>query len=81
MNIMKALDAIAFTTVVSGALYLGFLGITGLDIIAAIFGKMSLLSRVIYCIIGLAAMYQLSQFRVVHQRWAHSNPSAASGNE
>jgi uncharacterized membrane protein YuzA (DUF378 family) len=81
MNIMKALDAIAFTTVVSGALYLGFLGITGLDIIAIICGEMSLLSRLIYCVIGLAAIYQLSQFRVVHQRWAHSEPNAVSGRQ
>jgi uncharacterized membrane protein YuzA (DUF378 family) len=72
MNIMKVFDAIAFTTVASGALYLGILGVAGLDLIAIIFGEMSLLSRSIYCVIGLAAVYQLSQFKFVHRRWAHS---------
>jgi uncharacterized membrane protein YuzA (DUF378 family) len=72
MSTIRVLDAIAFTTVVSGALYLGILGITGLDLIAVIFGEMSFFSRLIYCVIGLAALYQLSQFRFVHKRWAHA---------
>lgn len=72
MNIMKIFDAIAFTTVASGALYLGILGAAGLDIVSIIFGEMSLLSRAIYCVIGLAAVYQLTQFKFVHQRWAQS---------
>lgn len=79
MNIMKVFDALAFTTVASGALYLGVLGITGLDLIAAIFGEMSAVSRLIYSVIGIAALYQLSQFRVVHQRWAHANPDGPEG--
>ena len=69
---MKVFDAIAFTAVASGALYLGILGLTGVDLISTILGKMSFLSRVIYCAIGLAAVYQLSQFKFVHRRWAHS---------
>lgn len=76
---MKVLDAVAFTTVASGALYLGILGITRLDLIAVIFGEMSFLSRLIYSAIGVAALYQLSQFRVVHQRWAHSKPDDRTG--
>ena len=70
MNIMKVFDAIAFTAVAGGALYLGIRGIAGVDLIAVIFGEMSFLSRVIYSAIGLAAVYQLSQVRYVHKRWA-----------
>jgi uncharacterized membrane protein YuzA (DUF378 family) len=74
MTIMKILDAMAFTTVVSGALYLGVLGVTGVDIIAGIFGEMSFVSRLLYSAIGIAALYQLSQFRFVHRRWTCPEP-------
>jgi len=79
MNVMKVFDAAAFTTVASGALYLGVLGVTGLDLIAIMFGEMSIYSRVIYSMMGLAALYQLSQFRFVHQRWAHAESNPGGG--
>ena len=82
-NPLKILDAVAFTMVAGGALYLGILGLFGVDLVALIFGAMSFLSRLIYTVIGLAAVYQLSQFRFVHQRWARGavNASAISAND
>lgn len=73
MRIMKILDAIAFTTVAGAAIYLGLLGISGLDLVAMIFGEMSTISRLIFIAIGFAALYQLTQFRVVHKRWADTD--------
>jgi len=78
---MKIFDAIAFTIVVGGALHLGLLGLTGIDLVAAIFGKMSVLSRMVYTLIGCAALYQLSQFRVVHKRWAHPKSDSPERSE
>ncbi|MBO7244086.1 MAG: DUF378 domain-containing protein [Alphaproteobacteria bacterium] len=39
-----------------GALNWGLIGIFGFDLVAAIFGQMSLLSRLIYTIVGLSAV-------------------------
>lgn len=39
-----------------GALNWGLIGIFGFDLIAAIFGPMSLLSRLVYSLVGLSAI-------------------------
>lgn len=39
-----------------GALNWGLIGIFGFDLVAAIFGPMSLLSRLIYSLVGLSAI-------------------------
>lgn len=39
-----------------GALNWGLIGIFGFDLVAAIFGPMSLLSRLIYSLVGISAI-------------------------
>ncbi|MBR6730687.1 MAG: DUF378 domain-containing protein [Alphaproteobacteria bacterium] len=39
-----------------GALNWGLIGIFGFDLVAAIFGPMSLLSRLVYSLVGLSAI-------------------------
>lgn len=39
-----------------GALNWGLIGIFGFDLVAAIFGPMSLLSRIVYSLVGLSAI-------------------------
>ena len=56
---MKALNVIALVLVVVGALNWGLVGLAGFDLVAAIFGEMSILSRLVYVVVGLAGLYCL----------------------
>ena len=67
---MKALDAITFALIVVGALNWGLVGFFGFDLVAAIFGSTSTLSRVVYALVGLSAIYQVVAVRAMQRRWA-----------
>ena len=47
---------IAMILVVVGALTWGLIGLFGFDLVAAIFGNMSMLSRIVYSLVGLSAV-------------------------
>ena len=54
------LDLVALILVIVGGLNWGLVGLlNGFDLVAAIFGPMSVVSRAIYIIVGLAALYVL----------------------
>ena len=53
----KSLEVIALTLVIIGALNWGLVGFFNYDLVAAIFGAMSAISRVVYAVVGLAAAY------------------------
>ncbi len=53
------LDWIAYILVVVGGLNWGLVGFFSWDLVAAIFGDMSTLSRVIYALVGLSALWVL----------------------
>lgn len=57
MNKLNALDLIALVLVIVGGLNWGLVGFLKFDLVAAIFGDMSALSRVVYALVGLAAVY------------------------
>lgn len=59
MKKMNVLDWIAFVLVVVGALNWGLYGFFKYDLVAKIFGDLTTVSRVIYALIGLAAVYIL----------------------
>lgn len=54
---LTTLDIIAIVLVVIGGLNWGLIGLVNLDVVATIFGAMSVLSRIIYVLVGLAAIY------------------------
>ena len=56
----KNLDFIVLILVVIGGLNWGLVGLFNYDLVAAIFGAMTTVSRVIYTVVGLAALYMLS---------------------
>ncbi|MBU0646582.1 DUF378 domain-containing protein [Patescibacteria group bacterium] len=56
---MSTLDWIVVILVVVGALNWGLVGLFGLDLVATLFGAMSLLSRIVYVLVGLAGLYKL----------------------
>lgn len=54
---MKVLNWIALILVIVGALNWGLVGLLNFDLVAAIFGTMSVLSRIVYTLVGIAAVY------------------------
>lgn len=59
MEKLSAVDWIAMILVVVGGLNWGLVGLFEFDLVATIFGDMSTLSRVVYSLVGLAAIYVL----------------------
>lgn len=53
----NALDYIALVLLVVGGLNWGLVGLLQFDLVAALFGPMSLLSRAVYVLVGLAALW------------------------
>lgn len=57
---MKAIDYIILVLVIIGAINWGLVGFFGLDLVAFLFGSMSVLSRIIYAVIGICGLYAIS---------------------
>ncbi|MDD5071515.1 MAG: DUF378 domain-containing protein [Patescibacteria group bacterium] len=57
MRKLNALDWIALVLAIIGALNWGLVGLFKFDLVAAIFGDMSAISRIIYALVGIAAIY------------------------
>ncbi len=69
---MKKLDLIIWTLLVIGGLNWGLVGILNFDLVAAIFGDMSVLSRIVYTLVGLAAIYDVLAVKAIWERWGMS---------
>lgn len=59
---MKAIDYIALALVVIGAVNWGLIGFFGFDLVRVLFGDMSLLSRIVYALVGVCGLYALSYY-------------------
>ena len=57
--IMKIIDKIALVLVVIGAINWGLVGIFNFNIVDAIFGAMSILSRIIYILVGISGLWSI----------------------
>ncbi len=74
---MRNLYWIALVLLVIGGLNWLLVGLFEFDLVAAIFGEMSTLSRLVYVLVGLSALYVLpATFRLVgnngHARETHA---------
>lgn len=59
---METIQKIALVFTIIGALNWGFIGLFDLDLVAMLFGSMSMLSRVIYTIVGIAGLINIGIF-------------------
>jgi uncharacterized membrane protein YuzA (DUF378 family) len=59
MSKLSALDWIALILIIVGGLNWGLVGAFGFDLVAAIFGDMSAIARIVYILVGLSAIYTL----------------------
>lgn len=56
---MNLITSLAFLLVIVGALNWGLVGLFNFDLVAAIFGSMSVASRIVYVLVGLSGLYLL----------------------
>lgn len=56
---MKSFYTLCLVLVIVGGLNWGLVGFLNFDLVAAIFGNMSFLSRLVYDLVGLSALYLL----------------------
>lgn len=54
---MKVIDKIALVLIIIGAINWGLIGIFEFDLVAAIFGNMSVVSRIIYSLVGISGLW------------------------
>ena len=59
---MKILDYAALTLVIIGAINWGLIGFFSFDLVRVLFGDMSLISRIVYALVGVSGLYALSYF-------------------
>jgi len=61
---MNTIRITSYILVIIGALNWGLVGLFNFDLVAAIFGNMSLLTRVVYTLVGTSALISLlTQFK------------------
>jgi uncharacterized protein len=66
---MKNLDVIVAILLVVGGLNWGLVGLANFDLVASIFGSGAWLSRIVYALVGLSALYQAIQWKAIQRRW------------
>lgn len=61
MNKLKTLDLVSLVLVIVGGLNWALVGVLNFNLVSAIFGDMSAISRIVYTLVGLSAIYLLTQ--------------------
>jgi uncharacterized protein len=83
---MKKLDLVAVVLLVVGGLNWGLVALARFDLVAALFGmefgETNALTRIVYGLVGLSAVYIAAQLRAIPRRWAttsrtHAHTTAA----
>jgi uncharacterized membrane protein YuzA (DUF378 family) len=59
---MKALNLITLLLVIVGGVNWGLIGAFDFDLVAALFGEGSAISRLVYILVGLSALWQIVPF-------------------
>ena len=57
---MKALNGIALTLVIIGAINWLLVGLFEFNLVDAIFGSLSILTRILYIIVGIAGLWSIA---------------------
>ena len=58
----KPLDYLVLLLVIIGAINWGLVGFFQFNLVSFLFGEMTLLSRIVYAVVGIAGLYMISMF-------------------
>jgi uncharacterized membrane protein YuzA (DUF378 family) len=56
---LNAIDWVAMVLLIVGGLDWGLIGLFGFNLVAAIFGEMTVASRIVYALVGLSALWSI----------------------
>ena len=59
---MKVLNTIVLVLVIIGALNWGLIALFSFDLVAWLFGNMTMLSRIVYGLVGIAGLWAITFF-------------------
>jgi len=65
---MKSLDVLIAVLLVVGGLNWGLVGLFNFDLVATLLGQMSALSRIVYAVVGISAIYYLLAWKSIRRR-------------
>jgi len=76
---MKKFDVVVWILLIIGGLNWGLVGLFDFNLVAAILGPMTIWSRIIYTLVGLAALYDVIAVKAISRRWhlRYHEPSPA----
>lgn len=63
---MKIIDKIALALVIIGAINWGLIGLFNFNLVDTIFGAMSIISRIIYILVGVSGLWAIRLLFVDH---------------
>lgn len=67
---MHFLKVLSYILVIIGALNWGLVGFFNFDLVAAIFGEMTVLARIVYGLVGISAIvYLLTSYKDLDDRY------------
>ena len=61
-RLMKILDYVLLTLVIVGAINWGLIGFIQFDLVRVLFGDMSILSRIVYGLVGIGGLYAIGYY-------------------
>lgn len=65
---MKMLNCFALTITIIGAINWGLIGFFNFNLVAFLFGDMTLLSRIVYSVVGLCGLYLITFYGLLCER-------------
>lgn len=65
---LKWLNYFSLAIVIIGAINWGLIGLFRFDLVAFIFGEMSMVSRIVYSLVGICGLYVITFFGLVGDR-------------
>jgi uncharacterized protein len=79
---MKKIDVLAGILVVVGALNWGLVAVAEFDLVATIFGldfgETNAATRIVYGLVGAAAVYEVIQWPAMRRRWSRTPAAQAA---
>jgi len=79
---MKKLDLLAIILLIVGGLNWGLVAIARFDLVATLFGlefgETNAVTRIVYGLVGVSAVYVATQLRAIPRRWASQSDARSS---
>ncbi len=68
-NLMKTIDLIAAILLFVGGINWGLVALFDFNVVTWLFGSMSILSKIVYCLVAASAIYDAVMWRNIQRRW------------